>query len=312
MIRLRLGNTIVRVHALALLILALSFALGARAELAAMLLALFTHEGAHLAAARLLRVRVEALDLMPFGGALTLESPYRLGRGQLLGVSLAGPFGNALGLVACAALAWWEVLPPAFALDLMRFHVMLAAFNLLPALPLDGGRALYALARPGRGRARALTALIVCGYVLAGALTLLALLGWARTGVMNLALLLPAVFLVASGARERRSAALGTAEALYERMQPGRGAPDRPERMRLLAVDEQSPALEALRALHPREEALLAVYRQGTLIRLLDSRALEQALLNDSGQNGPLKIADVAPFRPAGLPHTSATLRLSP
>ena len=143
-------------------------------------------------------------------------------------------------------------------------------------------------------------------------MTLLALLGWARTGVMNLALLLPAVFLVASGARERRSAALGTAEALYERMQPGRGAPDRPERMRLLAVDEQSPALEALRALHPREEALLAVYRQGTLIRLLDSRALEQALLNDSGQNGPLKIADVAPSRPAGLPHTSATLRLSP
>lgn len=62
-----------------------------------------------------------------------------------------------------------------------------------------------------------MTALIVCGYVLAGALTLLALLGWARTGVMNLALLLPAVFLVASGARERRSAALGTAEALYER-----------------------------------------------------------------------------------------------
>ena len=71
--------------------LALSFALGARAELAAMLTALFLHEGAHLLAARLLRVRVEGLDLMPFGGALTLENPYRLGRGQLLGVSLAGP-----------------------------------------------------------------------------------------------------------------------------------------------------------------------------------------------------------------------------
>ena len=186
MIRFRVGITLVRVHALALLMLALSLALGARAEAAAMLLALFTHEGAHLAAARLTHVRVEALDLMPFGGALTLENPYRLGRGQLLCVSLSGPLGNALGLVACAALAWWNALPPAFALDLMRFHAMLAAFNLLPALPLDGGRALYALARPGRARARALNALIIGGYALSGALALLALLGWARTGVMNL------------------------------------------------------------------------------------------------------------------------------
>ena len=143
MIRFRLGDTNVRVHALALLMLALSFALGARAELAAMLTALFLHEGAHLLAARLLRVRVEGLDLMPFGGALTLENPYRLGRGQLLGVSLAGPLCNLLGLVAAAALAWWNVLPPLFALELMRFHTMLGAFNLLPVRPLDGGRALY-------------------------------------------------------------------------------------------------------------------------------------------------------------------------
>ena len=295
-----------RVHALALLMLALSLALGARAEAAAMLLALFTHEGAHLAAARLTHVRVEALDLMPFGGALTLENPYRLGRGQLLCVSLSGPLGNALGLVACAALAWWNALPPAFALDLMRFHAMLAAFNLLPALPLDGGRALYALARPGRARARALNALIIGGYALSGALALLALLGWARTGVMNLALLLPAVFLAASGGRERRSATMGCAEALCERMRPGRGAPERPERMRVLAVSERSSALDVLRALRPREEALLAVYREDALVRLLDSRALEWALLADAGQERPLKIADIAPLAPAALPGAKA------
>ena len=145
MIRFRAGDTNVRVHALALLMLALSFALGARVELAAMLTALFAHEGAHLLAARLLRVRVEALDLMPFGGALTLENPYRLGRWQLFGVSLAGPLANLLGLVATAALAWWRALPVSFSLELMRFHGMLAAFNLLPALPLDGGRALHCL-----------------------------------------------------------------------------------------------------------------------------------------------------------------------
>lgn len=297
MIRFRLGDTNVRVHALALLMLALSFALGARAELAAMLTALFLHEGAHLLAARLLRVRVEGLDLMPFGGALTLENPYRLGRGQLLGVSLAGPLCNLVGLVAAAALAWWNVLPPLFTLELMRFHTMLGAFNLLPALPLDGGRALYALARTAQRRAKMLTALIGCGYALAIALTAVALVGWARTGTMNLAILLPAVFLAASGSRERRNAALGVVEALSERMRPERDTLQRPERMRVLAVDAQSGALEALRALSPREEALFAVYRRGVLVRLLDSRTLERALLNAGTREEPLKIADLLPDR---------------
>lgn len=297
MIRFRLGDTNVRVHALALLMLALSFALGARAELAAMLTALFLHEGAHLLAARLLRVRIEGLDLMPFGGALTLENPYRLGRGQLLGVSLAGPICNLVGLVAAAALAWWNVLPPLFALELMRFHTMLGVFNLLPALPLDGGRALFALARTAQGRAKMLTALIGCGYALAIALTAVALVGWARTGTMNLAILLPAVFLAASGSRERRNAALGVAEALSERMRPERGTLQHPERMRVLAVDAESGALEALRALSPREEALFAVYRRGVLVRLLDSRTLERALLNTETREEPLKIADLLPDR---------------
>lgn len=285
MIRFRAGDTNVRVHALALIMLALSFALGARAELVAMLTALLLHEGAHLLAARLLRVRVESLELMPFGGALTLENPYRMGRWQLMGVSLAGPLANLLGLVAAAALAWWRALPAAFSLELMRFHGMLAAFNLLPALPLDGGRALFALARTARGRARMLRALTLCGYALSLSLALIALHGWARAGVVNLAILLPAVFLAAAGSRERRIAALGVAGALADRLRPDGSAPERPTRMRLWAVDERMDALEALRALSPREEALFALYRQGHLVRLLDARALERALLR-SGNDG--------------------------
>ena len=52
-------------------------------------------------------------------------------------------------------------------------------------------------------------------------------------------------------------------------------------------------ALEALRALSPREEALFAVYRGGTLVRLVDSRALERALLRDDALQ-PLKVRAIS------------------
>ena len=136
-----------------------------------------------------------------------------------------------------------------------------------------------------------LTALTLCGYALALLLAGAALVGWARTGTMNLAILLPAIFLAASGSREKRGAALGVAEALAERLRPDSDALARPKRMRLLAVDEETEALEVLRALAPREEALIAVYQSGMLARLLDSRALEQALLRAG--DAPLRMRDI-------------------
>ena len=273
MIRFRAGDTNVRVHALALLMLALSFALGARVELAAMLTALFAHEGAHLLAARLLRVRVEALDLMPFGGALTLENPYRMGRWQLMGISLAGPFANLLGLVATAALAWWAVLPPLFALELMRFHLMLAAFNLLPALPLDGGRALFgALQRPRAGvwAGRAL-ACILCALCAAGVI-------WQRR--VNLTFLFCAAYLFASGEKELEQAQGASILSLYGRWQElgSRGALP----MRALAVPDTILASQALRHLRTRRVHLLYVFGAGMrLLGTLDEAGLRQWLESD-------------------------------
>ena len=293
MIRFKIGEVTFRLHALALLMAALAFAMGAREGLSAILLALTVHESAHMLAAKLLRVRVEALDIMPFVGALKIENPYRLSRWQLLGVALAGPTSNAVGLLLTAALAWWSVLPPRFVVELIRANAMLAAFNLLPALPLDGGRAAYALLHPVFGRRRTLSALVFLGYALAAGLLAAAAAGFARTGTLNLALPLASVFLVAAGSRERRDASRGTAEALAERLCAERRSFLRPEKLRVLAVDEDAEALAVLRALSPREEALIAVYGADGLIAIVDSRSVERALLLERPGDSPLKIANI-------------------
>ena len=106
------------------------------------------HEGAHFAAAKALGLHAERISFGFFGGVLTLRERV-IKPWKELPLHLAGPFCNLLlasgfwmilrnqdaaGL-SYAAVAGWIF--PAFWLNLG-----LACFNLLPLLPLDGGKAM--------------------------------------------------------------------------------------------------------------------------------------------------------------------------
>jgi Zn-dependent protease/predicted transcriptional regulator len=96
------------------------------------------HELAHALVARHYGVATRDIMLLPVGGIASLERmPER--PVQELAVALSGPMVN---------LALAAVLLPfrgAFIDELIYINVGLALFNLLPAFPMDGGRALRAL-----------------------------------------------------------------------------------------------------------------------------------------------------------------------
>ena len=274
---LRAAGTRIRVHPLMLLLPLLALRLHPGAAAGATALSLALHEAAHLAAARGMGVRVESLLLMPFGGQAVLGNLYALSPIQLFTVAAAGPAAN-LGLtLVAAALCQWGVIDPLRAGLFQRINLALMLFNLLPALPLDGGRMLYALTARQLGRARAAALGIRMGWATAAVLLLFALRGLHESGRFNLSLAACAVFLLASGPEERRALSDLRAASPLNALRDHRV----PIGLTLCAVAADCPALDALRHAAPDAATLYAVYRGDRLAAFVDERALLNRAIED-------------------------------
>jgi len=116
---------------------------------AASLITVLLHEVGHALVARLYGVKTYSVSVYPFGGVVSLGSiPSPTAE---IAISLSGPLLNGLiaamliplcSLEAMSGLRFFDWPLPA---QLVLLNGGLAIFNLIPALPLDGGRFLKAL-----------------------------------------------------------------------------------------------------------------------------------------------------------------------
>jgi len=143
------------------------------------------HEFGHVFAARRYGVQTPDITLLPIGGVARLERVPEKPSQELV-VALAGPAVNVviaallfLAIGGMPSVESMEVDNPGIGLlaRLASVNVFLVLFNLIPAFPMDGGRALRALlaTRMGYGRATQIAASI--GQAVAFALGLLGLFG---------------------------------------------------------------------------------------------------------------------------------------
>lgn len=140
------------------------------------------HELGHALTARAYGVRTRRILLLPIGGMAQLENMPRSPRAELL-VALAGPAVSLLlaGLLSLASTLLGGIpglggtLLGTFVTSLMWANLMLAVFNLVPAFPMDGGRALRAFLATRMPHLRATEIAVSVGKVAAAALAVVGL-----------------------------------------------------------------------------------------------------------------------------------------
>lgn len=194
----------IKVHPTFLLVLVAYGALGLITQALLIFLLVIGHELAHLLTAKAYGFRVIGLEIFPFGGAAYCEDLFEGRKIEESIMALAGPVFNLVLLFAAQALRWEGFWSGPVSEDFVRFNLWLAAFNLIPVLPLDGGRVVRALFSDAFGFVRTTKALArggqFFGMLLAlGGLTILGK-GNAIDGVLTLFIL--AAFFWISGKKE--------------------------------------------------------------------------------------------------------------
>jgi Zn-dependent protease len=175
-------------------------------------LSVYLHELGHAQAASWFGIRTLDITLLPFGGMARLESMPREPRAEAV-IALAGPAVNLAIAAIVASLLWLtgalqtlfdqSPLRTGWLHQLAAVNGLLALFNLIPAFPLDGGRALRAYWTPRWGHLEATSRAVGIGKWIAYGMIAIGILRGAWSMVLLAVLVLLAGFAELFQARRR-------------------------------------------------------------------------------------------------------------
>jgi stage IV sporulation protein FB len=142
---IRIKGIAFRFHPLFVLLMLLSVVTGRFLELLTLFGIVLIHELGHVAAAAGFGWRISEVQLLPFGGVAVVEEAGNVPAREEFWVALAGPLQNAWMIGFAWAMKTWGGGDPVWWSYFMEANAWIAGFNLLPILPLDGGKLLLAL-----------------------------------------------------------------------------------------------------------------------------------------------------------------------
>jgi Zn-dependent protease len=248
----------------------------------ALYVSVLVHEIAHVVVARAYRMRVASVTLHLLGGETLIEGESRT-PGQELATSVSGPVASLV--IALVAFAVSGAVAPGTASDVIwsvaAVNLAVAVFNMLPGLPLDGGRVFKAIIWQVTGREETGTRIAAwIGRFTAVAVLVVAALtfeGGVRDTTINLLIAAFVAFFLWEGAtdalrhagRNARIDQLVAREIGFAGATPPPGVPH-------LAADLRGPDLLRAMAAHPAEAYVLTEL-DGSVFGVLTTRAVDDA-----------------------------------
>ena len=162
------------------------------------------HELAHVGAAFLLRVPIERIEIQPFGICAKLKENYIKEPYKEILIALAGPIFNFIIAALCYVLLRLHNIELKYINYILLLNLSMGIINLLPCLPLDGGRVVKALLTNHWGIIKAFNTVVrltqaITVVILAAAAFLL------LYSEFNFSLILIGAFLLANISAERRN-----------------------------------------------------------------------------------------------------------
>lgn len=234
------------------------------------------HEVAHALVAHHYGLRVSRVELTPFGGRAYIPELTVLDPSVEISIALAGPFCNLLLAAVAPALAGMagRLLAPGLLSMWTTVNLSLALFNLLPGLPLDGGRVVRALLASRLGWTQATRRLAAAGQGL-GLLVAASggILLWNNAGLPGFSFLLTGVFFWLAARSEYRAGSLSFQRYVLQRTSGIGNWLTGTREGRWLVVHEEEPLQMVVQRLLPhRYHWVVAV----------DGRGRPRALLNEA------------------------------
>lgn len=190
--------------------------------------AVLLHELSHMLMAMGLGYKVKQVELLPFGAVARINNLADASAVSEIMIAAAGPLTS----MALAVLCYSTMNEAGSWRDICKFYgevnLMLGVFNLLPALPLDGGRILRALLSWRRDYREATAIVVTISYGIIFVLVIAAGFGYWLSKTINITMLGAAAFILftartetsLAGFRSMRILAAKKAELIGRRIMP--------------------------------------------------------------------------------------------
>lgn len=182
-----------------ILFLFLSYYIGYLHVAVIIFLSVFLHELGHVWAARMLKLRVEEIEIFPFGGVARMEQISKYGGATEALVALAGPLVSLLLAMMFYVIS---IFGETFFL-ITKYNFILFIFNLIPVLPMDGGRIARNILMYFNGYRKATKIMSLLGRVFAIALVIYNAL-MIINGDTSVAYLITAIFVFLGAEKEMK------------------------------------------------------------------------------------------------------------